>query len=134
MKSSKCKTSKSKSRKKKMASGTSRTKWIKTREKGGRWCNDHPMVRYSIDVTPRYKIYAYQQETPKKFGGPQGWNWQLRDKNHYTNLVLPGHEGSWTTLKECKRRAMLAYLLWFTIKLLRKTDDPRKIGNEFYDV
>lgn len=73
------------------------------------------------------------QKTPKKFGGPQGWNWGLSDRHYSMNLVSAGAGGTWTTLKECKRRAMIAYLFWFTVKLLRKTDDPRKICG-FYDV
>ena len=134
MKSSKCKTSRSKRTKRQTGSGTSPIKWTKTRELGGRWHNDHPMNYYHLKITPRYECHLYSQETPKKFGGPGGWNWTLRDKAHHMNLVMAGADGSWTTLKECKRRAMLAYLLWFTVKLLRKTDNPRIIGDEFYYV
>lgn len=91
------------------------------------------MIRYEIAATNRYRCHIYMQKTPKKFGGPRGYNWGLSDRHYSMNCVSAGMDGAWTTLKECKRRALLAYLFWFTLKLLRKTDDPKKIG-DYYDV
>lgn len=92
------------------------------------------MIRYELSPTKRYVLSIYIQQTPKKFGGPKGHNWQMMDVRYSRSIVLPGMNGTWVTLKECKRRAMLAYLLWFVVRLLRDTDDPAKIDREFFDV
>ena len=125
--------SKSKSKKKKTVSTISPIKWNVSKDPGGRWANDHPMKNCDMDVNSRYKIHISQQQTPKRFGGIEGWNWTLRDRYYGRNIVLPnfGHK---INLREAKRRSMLAYLLWFTVKLVRETDDPRVIDMEFFHV
>ena len=85
------------------------------------------MIVYDLTVADRYQLTASIQQTPKKFGGPKGHNWGLRDRKSAINIVLPGMNGTWVTLRECKRRAMLAYIMWFVIKLLENEDDSRKI-------
>ena len=92
------------------------------------------MTTWDLKITNRYQAHISYQHTPKKFGGPEGHNWTLRNRLYSRNIVLPGMNGTWTSLKECKRRARLAYLLWFTVTLLRGTDDPTIIGREFFDV
>ena len=79
-------------------------------------------------------LTIHKVNTPKRFGGPKGWNWQMRDMKWSRNVVLPGANGTWTTLRECKRRAMLAYILWFTVMLLQNKRDPRNIDGEFLSV
>jgi hypothetical protein len=88
------------------------------------------MQYWTITIANRYILSIHYQETPKKFGGPRGYNWSLRDQKYFRNIILPGMNGSWVTLEECKRRSKIAFLVWFTLKLMRNTKDPKIIDPE----
>jgi hypothetical protein len=90
------------------------------------------MIYHKLSITNRYSVTIYKQQTPEKFGGSQGYSWTLRDSPYSRNVVIP--EGWSNSLQDCKRKAMLAFILWMAIRLVRNTDDPRDMDMEFLNV
>ena len=128
MKSSKCKTLKSPRRKRQTVSGTSIIKWERHDDEGGRWHNDYGSVSYTLFPTRNYKIYIYRSKKPDC--NPREWNWTLRDMTYSRNIVLPGMDAQYKSLKECKRRSILAYMLVIVLRLLKKNKHPDALKHD----
>ena len=127
MKLFKCKTLKSKSRKKAISS-ISPIKWIKRYDPGGRWNNDPPTHSWSLRITSRYSAHVVKNSTYKEY------HWVLRDDGFCRNIVLPSYLCKKKSFKQSKERAMLAHILWMTVKLLKNTSDPMIVNGAFHGV
>lgn len=116
MTSSKCKTSKSKSKRKKTASTTSPIKWIKDVEfklDGGQ------ITSYDLNVG-HYRLHIWQM-----YNSENPWNWVVSDERNTFQICSTRRDLD--TPQEAKGAALKAFAWFFTMKLLRKSNRSDKV-------